>query len=51
MCIRDRAVALQAEECQIYTDVDGVFTTDPNVYEKAKKIDKLTFEECWNYPA
>jgi aspartate kinase len=36
---------LEAEECQIYTDVDGVFTTDPNVYEKAKKIDKLTFEE------
>ena len=39
------AVALEAEECQIYTDVDGVYTTDPNVYEKAKKIDKLTFEE------
>ena len=39
------AVALNAEECQIYTDVNGVYTTDPNVYEKAKKIDKLTFEE------
>ncbi len=36
---------MEAEECQIYTDVDGVYTTDPNVYEKAKKIDKLTFEE------
>ena len=39
------AVALEAEECQIFTDVDGVYTTDPNVYEKAKKIDQLTFEE------
>ena len=39
------AVALNAEECQIYTDVNGVYTTDPNVYEKAKKIDNLTFEE------
>ena len=39
------AVALNAEECQIYTDVNGVYTTDPNVYENAKKIDKLTFEE------
>ena len=39
------AVALNAEECQIYTDVNGVYTTDPNVYEKAKKINKLTFEE------
>ena len=36
---------MEAEECQIYTDVDGVYTTDPNVYEKAKKIDKITFEE------
>ena len=36
---------MEAEECQIYTDVNGVYTTDPNVYEKAKKIDKLTFEE------
>ena len=33
------AVALKADECQIYTDVDGVYTTDPNVYKKAKKIE------------
>ena len=39
------AVALEAKECQIYTDVDGVFTTDPNVYKKAKKIDEICFEE------
>ena len=39
------AVALEANECQIYTDVDGVYTTDPRVYDKAKKIDKLSFEE------
>ena len=39
------AVALKANECQIYTDVDGVYTTDPNAYSKAKKINKLTFEE------
>ena len=39
------AVALKANECQIYTDVDGVYTTDPNTYSKAKKINKLTFEE------
>ena len=39
------AVALDANECQIYTDVDGVYTTDPRVYNKAKKIDKLSFEE------
>ena len=39
------AVALDANESQIYTDVDGVYTTDPRVYDKAKKIDKLSFEE------
>ena len=39
------AVALKAYECQIYTDVDGVYTTDPRVYDRAKKIDKLSFEE------
>ena len=39
------AVALEADECQIFTDVEGVYTTDPRVYDKAKKIDKLSFEE------
>ena len=39
------AVALEASECQIYTDVDGVFTTDPRLYEKARLLKKVTFEE------
>jgi len=39
------AVALEADECQIYTDVDGVFTTDPRVYDKARLLEKVTFEE------
>ncbi|WP_410471954.1 aspartate kinase [Faucicola mancuniensis] len=39
------AAALNADECQIYTDVDGVYTTDPRVTPKAKKLDKITFEE------
>jgi aspartate kinase len=39
------ASALKAERCDIYTDVDGVFTTDPNIDPKAKKIDKLSYEE------
>ena len=39
------AVALGASECQIYTDVDGVFTTDPRLYDKARLLKKVTFEE------
>lgn len=39
------AAALSADECQIYTDVDGVYTTDPRVTPKARKLDKITFEE------
>tara|TARA_B100000575_G_scaffold168737_1_gene135019 strand:- start:9097 stop:10296 length:1200 start_codon:yes stop_codon:yes gene_type:complete len=39
------ASALKAERCDIYTDVDGVFSTDPNIVSKAKKIPKLAFEE------
>ena len=39
------AVALKADECQIYTDVDGVFTTDPRVYDKAKLLENISFEE------
>ena len=39
------AAALKADECQIYTDVDGVYTTDPRVTPKAKKLSKITFEE------
>lgn len=39
------AAALGAERCDIYTDVDGVYTTDPRIVAKAKKIDKITYEE------
>ncbi|WLF84909.1 aspartate kinase [Moraxella sp. ZY210820] len=39
------AAALQADECQIYTDVDGVYTTDPRVAPKAKKVDRISFKE------
>jgi aspartate kinase len=39
------AAALQADECQIYTDVDGVYTTDPRVVKRAKKLLQITFDE------
>ena len=39
------AAALKAERCDIYTDVDGVYTTDPRIVEKARKIDRVTYEE------
>jgi aspartate kinase len=39
------AAALKADECYIYTDVDGVYTTDPRIEPKARRLDKITFEE------
>ena len=39
------AAALEADECQIYTDVDGVYTTDPRVVESARRLGRITFEE------
>lgn len=39
------AAALKADECQIYTDVDGVYTTDPRVVPEARRMDRITFEE------
>lgn len=39
------AAALEADECQIYTDVDGVYTTDPRVVPAARRMDNVTFEE------
>ena len=39
------AVALKADECQILTDVDGVYTTDPRVVPEARRLDRLSFEE------
>ena len=41
------AAALTADECQIFTDVDGVYTTDPRVVPEARKLDKITFEEMF----
>ncbi|HBM49181.1 MULTISPECIES: aspartate kinase [Marinobacter] len=39
------AAALKADECQIYTDVDGVYTTDPRVVDSARRLERITFEE------
>jgi aspartate kinase len=39
------AAALKADRCDIYTDVDGVYTSDPRIVEKARKIDQVTYEE------
>ena len=39
------AAALTADECQIYTDVDGVYTTDPRIVPEARRLDRVTFEE------
>ncbi|WP_438952030.1 aspartate kinase [Porticoccus sp.] len=39
------AAALKADECQIYTDVNGVYTTDPRVVANARRLDRITFEE------
>ena len=39
------AAALQADECSIYTDVDGVYTTDPRIVSKARRMDRISYEE------
>ena len=39
------AAAFEAERCDIYTDVDGVYTTDPRIEDKARKLDRIAFEE------
>lgn len=39
------AAALQADECRIYTDVDGIYTTDPRVVPEARRLERITFEE------
>ncbi|RLA78999.1 MAG: aspartate kinase [Deltaproteobacteria bacterium] len=39
------AAALGADVCEIYTDVDGVYTTDPNIYDKARKLRRISYEE------
>ena len=40
------AAALKADECQIYTDVDGIYTTDPRVVPEARRLNTITFEEA-----
>lgn len=42
------AAALKADVCEIYTDVDGIYTADPNVVEKAKKLKTITYDEMLN---
>ncbi|MDR3038149.1 MAG: aspartate kinase, partial [Candidatus Adiutrix sp.] len=39
------AVALKADACEIYTDVDGIYTTDPNICDRARKMNRISFEE------
>src|SRR5438128_2796127 len=39
------AAALKADACEIFTDVDGVYTTDPNLCQKARKLDRISYEE------
>jgi aspartate kinase len=39
------AAALEADVCEIYTDVDGVYTTDPNITQKARRLDRISYEE------
>ena len=45
------AAALDADECQIYTDVDGVYTTDPRILPEPRKLDTVTFEEILEMPS
>ncbi len=42
------AAALQADMCEIYTDVDGIYTTDPNICKKARKIETISYDEMLN---
>ena len=39
------AAALKADLCEIYTDVDGVYTTDPNIYDKARRLERISYDE------
>ena len=44
------AAALKADECQIYTDVDGVYTTDPRVVPEARRMSTIRLKKCWSWP-
>jgi aspartate kinase len=39
------AAALKADYCEIYTDVDGIYTTDPNIYQKARRLERISYDE------
>lgn len=39
------AAVLNADRCDIYTDVDGVYTTDPNICSKARRLDRISYDE------
>jgi aspartate kinase len=43
------AAALEADVCEIYTDVDGIFTADPGLVPDARKLDEITFDEMYEY--
>ena len=43
------AAALQADVCEIYTDVDGVYTTDPNIVSEARKLDRISYDEMLEF--
>jgi len=43
------AAALRADRCDIFTDVDGVYTTDPRIVAKARKLDRITYEEMLEF--
>jgi aspartate kinase len=45
----NRITALQADRCDIFTDVDGVYTTDPRIVAKARKLDRITYEEMLEF--
>ena len=45
------AAVLKAKRCEIYTDVDGVYTADPRTEPRARKIGEISYDEMWSWPA
>ncbi len=39
---------MKADVCEIFTDVDGIYTTDPNICSDARKVEKVRMTRCWN---
>ena len=44
------AAVLKADACEIYTDVDGVYTTDPRIVPEARRVNRSVTTRCWNWP-